>query len=524
MKTKKLFRFGWTLCLSLWLSLAVHAQIHYEQAFGELFEQVQLQHLFPDSKTFTDTKPKYSVKKIMKKYEKAKKRSNFDLKKFVAENFEMPESKGSDYKSDGKTITEHINALWTVLKRNPDDKGGALMPLPNSYIVPGGRFREIYYWDSYFTMLGLSVSKEHEIMENMVDNFAYLIDEVGHIPNGNRSYFFSRSQPPFFALMVSELAKVKGEEETWKKYRPQLEKEYRFWMRDQENLTQEKNAMSRVVMMEDGSVLNRYWDDQATPRPESYREDVELAEEMKREEMQLYRDLRAACESGWDFSSRWFRDGKTLGSIHTTEIIPVDLNCLLYYLESAIATAYGHEGDQYKVKMYQTKANARKEAIKKYCWDSEVNFFTDYDFVAKSLKKSYSAAGLFPLFFNVATGEQAKGVAAKTEKDFLKPAGILTTLEDSGQQWDAPNGWAPLQWIAYQGLANYDQGQLAEKIKKNWMENNERVYKNTGKMVEKYNVLDTSLGAGGGEYPLQDGFGWSNGVYLKFTSVSTTKE
>jgi alpha,alpha-trehalase len=127
-----------------------------------------------------------------------------------------------------------------------------------------------------------------------------------------------------------------------------------------------------------------------------------------------------------------------------------------------------------------------------------------------------SAAIAYPLFLNIATEEQARNTAEKIEKFLLKDGGIITTDVISGQQWDAPNAWAPLQWICFKGLKNYGFDNLAEKIKNNWCKNVERVYENTGKLMEKYNAMDTSQKAGGGEYPNQDGFGWTNGVYLKF--------
>ena len=122
---------------------------------------------------------------------------------------------------------------------------------------------------------------------------------------------------------------------------------------------------------------------------------------------------------------------------------------------------------------------------------------------------------MFPLFFNMAEQQQAVRVAQVIKQKFLKPGGVTTTLNDTHQQWDAPNGWAPLQWITIKGLRNYQQDELAATITQRWVNVNLHVYKSTGKMVEKYNVYDMELEAGGGEYPVQDGFGWTNGVLLK---------
>ncbi|MEO1652952.1 MAG: trehalase family glycosidase, partial [Bacteroidota bacterium] len=316
----------------------------------------------------------------------------------------------------------------------------------------------------------------------------------------------------FFSLMVGLLAEIKGEQ-VYRQYLPQMQKEYDFWMDGQQIINREKRTQRRVVYLDENTTLNRYWDDRPEPRPESFKEDVELQESSKREAEQLYRDLRAACESGWDFSSRWLRDAKNLESIFTTEIIPVDLNCLLYNLEWSLSRAYALSQNQDQSKFFQEKAQLRKAAILQFCWNGQ--FFMDYDFVKKQTTDKYTLAGAFPLFFEIAEKKQAKKTAKKIKADFLKPGGLVTTLNNSGQQWDSPNGWAPLQWVTIKGLKNYGQNSIAEQAAQNWVNLNTRVFKNTGKMVEKYNVVDINLEAGGGEYENQDGFGWTNGVFLK---------
>ncbi|MEK7254948.1 MAG: trehalase family glycosidase, partial [Bacteroidota bacterium] len=228
--------------------------------------------------------------------------------------------------------------------------------------------------------------------------------------------------------------------------------------------------------------------------------------------------LRAGAESGWDFSSRWFADGKTLTSIHTTDIVPVDLNALIFNLEMTIASIYQNQGNADKANFYQQQAAKRSAAVNKYCWQPTAGFFYDYDFVKGEPTNVPSLAAAYPLYFKMATPNQAQSVAQNLQKNFLRDGGVLSTPNFTGQQWDAPNGWAPLQWMTIQGLRNYGETALANDIKKRWMDLNVKVYQNTGKMVEKYNVQDVSLEAGGGEYPVQDGFGWTNGVLLKLLS------
>ena len=393
--------------------------------------------------------------------------------------------------------------------------------MPESYIVPGGRFREVYYWDSYFTIQGLMVSKRFNIVENILNNFKWLIDHYEHIPNGNRNYYLSRSQPPFYALMVNTLAEQEGPG-IYKKYFSAMEKEYNWWM-EGENTIKPGETINHIVKLSDGSVLNRYHDKKNIPRQESYVQDVTTSKEYKGNDGIVFNHLRSAAESGWDFSSRWFGDTLHLNTIETSNIIPVDLNCLLYSYETVLAKAARSKGLIKKAADYEMRAKKRKEAILKYCWNKELNFFFDYNFKKGHTTNIWSAAGIIPLFTNVATEQQANLVQQQIKSKFLKDGGIVTTIYHTGQQWDAPNGWAPLQWIAVKGLMNYHYDALARDISDRWMSVNERVFSRTGKMLEKYNVENIHLESGGGEYPTQDGFGWSNGIYLKFYDLFQQK-
>jgi len=492
----------------------LNAQIKPAIEYGGLFTEVELQRIFPDSKTFPDCIPKQAPQQIMEDYRKQKDKQDFSLKSFVYQNFDLPPVYDTTYQTNRKEkIVEHIENLWDVLKRTPQTiTTTSLIPLPNAYIVPGGRFREIYYWDSYFTMLGLVKSHRGNLAGNMLDNFAYLLDTYGFIPNGNRTYYLSRSQPPFFSLMVDLLADYKGMV-IYKTYLPQLLKEYSFWMNGIAELKKSK-AYRRLVKMPDGEILNRYWDDLPKPRPESYYEDVTLAQSTNRPPKELYRNLRAACESGWDFSSRWLKDPNNLASIRTTEIIPVDLNALLYHLETTLAKAFRENGDSTKAKDMLYKAACRKKALLKYCWSPQDCFFTDYDWVGQKSTRLRSLAGIYPLFFQIPEPAKAKKIASVLEKYFLCAGGVATTLVTTGQQWDYPNGWAPLQYLTIAGLEKYGSTKLADTIKNRWLALNEKVFYKTGKMMEKYDVSNLNTEAGGGEYSGQDGFGWTNGVYL----------
>ena len=486
---------------------------------GSLFSDVQLSGIFPDSKEFVDALPRSAPAAIAARYDSARRAPGFVLRAFVDQNFALPQQAGGEYHTvASQSMVQHINALWPVLTRAHDsaDSRSSLIPLPNSYVVPGGRFREVYYWDSYFTMQGLVRSGHVDLVKNMLDNFAHLINTVGHIPNGNRTYYLTRSQPPYFAAMVRLYAQATDNTHALP-YLDAIEKEYAFWMDGADTLAV-GHAYRRVVRLSDSVVLNRYWDDSNEPRPESYRPDVEIGQTLPESlRATFYRNARATAESGWDFSSRWMRNPKDLRTLETVDLIPVDLNALLYNAERAIAglRSLRHgEGDAAVAHRFNRRADVRRRAILAM-YDPQEGFFFDRRWRSGELVTDRpSLAAAEPLYFGIATDEQAKRVAARLERDFLKPGGFVTTNFASGQQWDGPNGWPPLEWIAIEGVRRYGRGDLADQAASRWLALIQRTYRETGRMMEKYDVVNANKKAGGGEYPTQDGFGWTNGVAL----------
>jgi alpha,alpha-trehalase len=517
----KKFTFVLLLFLSSLLSFGQPLQtLPPDKIYGKLFIDVQMNKVFADGKTFVDCLPKRKPAEILADYETTKGTAGFDLKKFVDDNFELPVNPLNNYKTNNnEDVVTHIKNLWAVLKRNPDKpvEGSSLLPLPYPYIVPGGRFREVYYWDSYFTMLGLKESGETEMIDNMVKNFAYLIETYGHIPNGNRSYYLGRSQPPFFSVMVELLAEIKGDS-VYQEFLPAMEKEYQFWMDGSDKL-KPGQAFRRIVKLKNGDALNRYYDDAVVPRQESWREDFLTAERSGRNKIEMYKHLRACAESGIDFSSRWFADQKTLRTVRTTDILPVDLNALLYHLEMSISKAELMNKKDTLSNIYRRKAIRRREMIDKYFWNKAVTYYTDYNFRTLKQSNHINPAGMYPFCFVNEHPDYmsflGKKVAAVIREKLLKPGGVVTTEFATGEQWDAPNGWAPLEWMTIWGLDRCGQKDLAADIAARWVRLNEKVYKETGKLMEKYNVADINKDAGGGEYAGQDGFGWTNGVLLR---------
>ena len=198
------------------------------------------------------------------------------------------------------------------------------------------------------------------------------------------------------------------------------------------------------------------------------------------------------------------------------------MNSLLYFAEREIAAqrrCRGAAGDGAVANHYDSLASARRTALATAAYDSADGWFYDVRWrTAERVRDRPTLAALVPLYFGLATPEQGRAVSARLARNFLKPGGFVTTLIASGQQWDAPNGWPPLQWLAIEGARRYERPDVADSARARWLALNRRVFRATGKMTEKYDVVDLSRPAGGGEYPTQDGFGWTNGVALALSS------
>lgn len=459
---------------------------HPEISLGGLFADLHLSGLWPDGKVISDAILLAPAPEIVAAY--AAERRPVDLRAFFARWFRPVGGAEGAYRTDpAHGPSQHIEALWPHLTRPADaPERSSRIGLPHPYVVVGGRFQEAYYWDSCFTQLGLLRSGRHALVRDMLENFAWAIRAFGHIPNGFRSYFLTRSQPPFFAAMVRDYGRATGDlAAAYARFAPEMRAEYRFF-------TEERHVGG----------LAHYGDAARGPRVEMYGHDLSV---QGRVPPDYYLNLRAACESGWDFSARWLTDPMDLATIRCHGLWAVDLNSILCVTEDILHEATGEAG-------FATAAAARRRAISERFFAD--GFFRDVEIATGQVVDFTSAAGLFPLWAGAATPEQAAATVAHMKAHLLAPGGLLTSDVASGQQWDAPNGWAPLQWIAIRGLERYGHAAEAADLRRRWLATCDRVFAATGKFVEKYDVMDPDGLSGGGEYALQDGFGWSNGVYL----------
>lgn len=469
------------------------------QTEGPLFEAVQRRRIFVDSKTFVDAIPLVSEQIIAARFRERDISGESDLlRHFVEEHFAL-RSTPLMLRSSAATADEFVASNWDSLIRSRSDvePGSTLVALPHPYVVPGGRFDELFYWDSYFTGLGLLRHGYVKLYKGMIDDLVVLQERFGHIPNGNRTYLTSRSQPPLLAAMVRLLGHAGVETNA---YLPALLREHTYW-----------TSGERVAAVVGGVALSRYWDEHDTPRPEAYAEDRSSAQRA-RDKPAAYRHLRAAAASGWDFSSRWCEDPGDLTTIETTEVIPVDLNALLLQLERTIAALCRSRRDASTADRFEGFASARALVLQTRCWDQQSGWFFDLDRGTGARRTSFALSGMVPLAVQAARPDQANVARRTLIHRFLAPGGLRSTTVASGQQWDAPNGWAPLHWWAVTGLRAYGFSMEADEISRRWLTTCRERFLFDGTLLEKYNVEDPSQRPGGGEYAVQEGFGWTNGV------------
>ncbi len=464
---------------------------------GELFRAVQLGGVFPDSKTFVDAVPRGDEAAIARAFAASGPMSTVELRAFVLDRFDVRGSSGPSYRAT-LSLDDYLATRWDSLIRSSENPppGSSLEPLPNPYVVPGGRFEELFYWDTYFTGLGLLAHRRTELFRGMVDNLVVLLDRYRHIPNGSRTYLASRSQPPLLAAMVNALTDA-GIDGRW--YLPALLLEHEYW-----------TSGERVVSAH-GDEWARYWDDLDTARPEALSEDTQT---MCGGGATVFRSLRAAAASGWDFSSRWCEFPDDLSTIETAEIIPFDLNALLMRLEWTIADLARWAGDETIATDFTGRADARRLALQQFCWDPGAGWFCDLDVGSGTRRESLTLAGVTALSEGIATAPQAATMRTTLMEKFLAPGGLRTSLFESGEQWDAPNGWAPLHWWAVIGLRAYGFADDAATVANRWIATCRAGFDADGTLLEKYDVEVPGRRARGGEYAVQEGFGWTNGVLI----------
>lgn len=505
--------------------------------------------IYPDSKTFVDLHLRNDEQKTLDLFDELLNNTNDepskeDIKQFVEENFdegkELEMWKPDDFTDDPKFLKgikderlrkfgKNVHNIWPNLGRQVKQEvidhpeRYSLIPLTNGFIIPGGRFKEIYYWDTYWIIEGLLISDMKETAKGMIENLIELLKILGHIPNGSRWYYEERSQPPLLTAMVALYLRKTKDISFLRKNIDALEDEVEYWFNTQ-TVTFQKNKQMYTLL--------RYNAPSAGPRPESYHEDFingQLFEDKERRE-EFYVDIKSAAESGWDFSSRWFIDengGNTgnLTNIHTKSIIPVDLNAIFVNAMQNMAYFRGILGNPKKAAVWAIKAKVWRNSINDVLWDEEDGIWHDYDISNGKHRKYFYPTNLAPLWMGVVDKSLVRKYAPKI-MDYLKetsgldfPGGVPSSLDRTGEQWDFPNAWPPLVSIvvnALEAMKLTEAKEAAFHVAQTWVRSNMLGFEDTNQMFEKYDAEKPGQVGGGGEYTVQEGFGWSNGVILEF--------
>jgi len=408
----------------------------------------------------------------------------------------------------------------------PADPG--LLYLPRPYVVPGGRFNEMYGWDSYFIQVGLLADGETERARDMVENFLYEIEHYGTILNANRTYYMTRSQPPFLTEMVLGVYEKTGDKEWLRRTRPAIEKYYQFWTTEPHLIP--GTGLSRYYDLGDGpaaEVLSDEKDAQGRTHydrirehyrdhPEAAKGDYDVDRYYDRANDRLtdlfYKGDRSMRESGFDPSNRF-----GLFNVDIIHYAPVCLNTLLFRMETEAARIEETVGNTAGAAEWRRRAAARHAAVDKYLWDAPSGLYLDYNFETKTRRKYEFATTFYPLWAGLASKAQAARVRANL-KLFEAPGGLLTSTRVTGNQWDAPFGWAPLQMIPADGLRRYGFGADADRVSRKFLELVTKEFEEHGTIKEKYDVQrresDVEAGIKFGYAANQIGFGWTNAAYL----------
>lgn len=398
-----------------------------------------------------------------------------------------------------EALHRHIKEAMplSVCESNSTANNNFALPKPYSVPCTTGGFRNMFYWDTYFTNAGLLLDGDTEQALNNIENIAYMIDSIGYMPNATSKDLLNRSQPPLFCQMVRDYYDATGDREFLARMIPILEKEYSFWM------------TRRVAH----NGLNRYGHD--ATRQElidfcnglAHRVRVDPTSFTDEKRIVFGAHLLAEAESGWDFNPRF--NGRCM------DYNPVDLNAILYGFERNMATFVDDLGFPGK-ELWDNRADTRRSFINKYMLDAETGLYYDYDFVNGNRSKVYSSAVFTMFWLGVADKESAKALVDNL--GLLEAEhGVLTCTFRSEvipfAQWDAPNGWAPLHFFAIKGLDRYGYREEAARIAGKYLEAQTSIYTRTHQLWEKFNAVKGNTDVSD-EYKMPGEFlGWTAGVY-----------
>lgn len=445
-----------------------------DKLYPVLFEEVQKSGIFLSSKVFADAIPKEKPEIINELFKTEKKKTDFKLKNFISYHFVVKDTQQNIFvKND--TFSTFLEKNLISLIRKPKDDGGSLVPPRKEYISGGHSFDEFSYWTTYANFLSLNKLGQSENAENLIANCAQFIESFGHVPSGNRSYMLDRSSFPVFVLLLNETRN----NEVLLKYLPQLNREYQYWMsiesKDdqkivQNNLKKGIAAYKKSVNVSPNDVLNRFFDEKSDPRPEYYTLDLKY-----KTNTTIISNIRTAEQSCWPQNARWLKDQSLESSINANDILPVDLNAILYVYEKTLSKAYNLKSKPDYAKAFDNLALKRKKLFNKYFWNEKEGYYTDFDFVNKKSTEVVTLAGLLPLLTDIPDAEQKKLIIENARKYFLNSKGLslYKNSNESSPEW---------LLLAIKSLESGGGTALANQVKNLWLRSNQ-IYFNKSKEI-----------------------------------------
>ncbi|KAK1752524.1 glycoside hydrolase [Echria macrotheca] len=583
---------------------------------GEILKAIELARPFSDSKTFVDMPTTKPIDEVIAAFGKLKQplSNNSELNAFLTENFapaggELEEVPPEELQTNAtfleniddavvREFTDAVIKIWPDLTRRYAGAGNctqcanSFIPVNRTFVVAGGRFREPYYWDSYWIIEGLlrTGGAFTQISRNIIENFLDFVETIGFVPNGARQYYLNRSQPPLLTEMVRIYVEHTNDTSILERAVPLLIKEHDFWI----------NNRSVTVTAKDGKTytLQRYHVNNNQPRPESYREDFNTATNTsyysmsgiiypetvalnETERAEVYANLATGAESGWDYGTRFLsRPSDALNDVYfplrylkVRDLVPVDLNSILYQNEVTIGSFLQSQGNTTGAKAWASLAQSRSDAMHALLWNETLFSYFDYNLTSKShfayvpldadataaeradapsnSQVLFHVAQLYP-FWTGAAPNELKNNPLAVQRAFArvsamldeKAGGIPATNFQTGQQWDEPNVWPCLQHVLMEGLrrtpATFGESDpsyvavqdLSLRLAQRYLDSTFCTWYATGGqtsatpklaglgssavgiMFEKYSDNSTNVAGSGGEYEVVEGFGWTNGVLI----------
>lgn len=454
-------------------------------------------------------------------------------------------------------LPQPIHRLGEITTGNIDPPG--LLYLPNKYVVPGGRFNEMYGWDSYFIIRGLLQAGRVDLARDMVDNFLFEIENYGAMLNANRTYYLTRSQPPFVSSAFVDVYRAMQKAGSLRDKQAD-----RAWLeRAYVDLSKDYGMWTRAPHLAGETGLSRYYDFGDGPPQEAVKDETGFYRKAAQyfffhpaeADHYVYEDLpgatdsvagadytlqvcespsdpdKAVCESAHRFklSKDYYKGDRSMresgfdvsfrfgpfGSA-THHYAPVCLNSLLYKTEKDLEQISRWLGRSDDAQRWNQRAEQRKTLITRFLWNQQKRTFFDYDFTSGRMSSYIYASMFYPLWAGLASPEQAKGVAASL-KGFEQPGGLPMSTTDSGAQWDLPYGWGNIEMIAIEGLRKYGFNTDADRLSYEFLSTVAQNFRRDGNIREKYNVVTRSSEAhvalGYGMNVV--GFGWTNAAFIE---------